>query len=168
MFDLIANADLVFFIIIALFIIVTALFMIEAKDMSHSIVFLAMSFIGVAALYIILSAEFLFAVQLTVYAGGVVVLFLFALMLTRTQEFVMRGDLATRKLNIAVAFILILLFIFFMYPAASNTVSPVPSQWNAISGIGFALYGTYQAGYIILGFVLVGFILGSIFLLKNE
>ena len=168
MFNIITDADQIAFIVLALIILVTALLMLEVKDLSHSIIFLAMSFIGIAGLYILLSAEFLFAFQLTVYAGGVVVLFLFALMLTRTQEFVMRGDIASRRINIAVIVVLILLFVFFMYPARAVPNIPDYSQWNIISGIGIAFFGTYQAGYIILGFLLIGVILGAIYLLKNE
>ena len=90
--DLLNNIDFLIFIIIAILVLILAVMVLSAKDMSHAIIYLAMAFVGIAGIYLLLANEFLFAIQMTVYAGGVIILFLFALMLTRTDEFVVRGN----------------------------------------------------------------------------
>ena len=52
----------------------------------HSALFLLLSFLGVAALFVTLNAEFLAAVQILVYAGGIMVLFLFTIMLVNIRR----------------------------------------------------------------------------------
>ncbi len=52
------------------------------RDLIHAVLFLVLSFIGVAGLYIVLSADFVAVVQVLIYAGAISVLMLFAIMLT--------------------------------------------------------------------------------------
>ena len=59
---------------------------IYTKNLMHACVFLLSSLFGVAGLYATLGADFLAAIQLVVYAGGVVILMLFAVMLTGGSE----------------------------------------------------------------------------------
>ncbi len=59
-----------------------ALMVIVSRNLIHAVVFLILSFIGVAGLYITLSAEFIAVVQILVYVGAIAVLMLFAIMLT--------------------------------------------------------------------------------------
>jgi NADH:ubiquinone oxidoreductase subunit 6 (subunit J) len=73
--------DLLFIISAALTILGTLL-VVFSKNLLHACVYLLASFIGVAGLYVTLGADFIAAIQLVVYAGGVVILMLFAIMLT--------------------------------------------------------------------------------------
>ena len=54
---------------------------VSTKDTVHSVLFLVLDFLAVAALYVLLHAPFLAAIQILVYAGGIVVLYLFVVML---------------------------------------------------------------------------------------
>src|SRR5437764_10315078 len=73
-----------FFAVLAAVIAFSALRVVTAKNIVHCALYLVMVLAGVAALYILLAAEFVFAVQLLVYIGAIVVLFLFGVMLTRS------------------------------------------------------------------------------------
>lgn len=64
-----------------------ALLVVFVKNIIHACVYLLMSFMGVAGLYLTLDAEFVAATQVVVYIGGVVVLMLFAIMLTGGANF---------------------------------------------------------------------------------
>jgi NADH-quinone oxidoreductase subunit J len=70
------------FILSALLTIMGAAGVVVVKNIMHACVYLLVSLIGVAGLYVTLGADFVGAVQLVVYVGGVVILMLFAVMLT--------------------------------------------------------------------------------------
>ncbi len=74
-------ADLLF-IISALAVLIGAVMVVTEKNLMHACLFLLLALYGVAGLYVTLNAQFLGAVQLLVYGGGVVILMLFAVMLT--------------------------------------------------------------------------------------
>lgn len=64
-----------------------AVMVLQAEEIFHSALYLALSLLGVASLFLMLNAEFVAIIQVMVYAGGVVVLVLFAIMLTRRPEY---------------------------------------------------------------------------------
>ncbi len=74
--------DQILFILSAILTMGGALAVVFARNLMHACTFLLASFFGVAGLYATLNADFLAATQLVVYAGGVVILMLFAVMLT--------------------------------------------------------------------------------------
>jgi NADH-quinone oxidoreductase subunit J len=60
----------------------SALLIVITRNIFHAVLSLIVSFLGIAGLYIVLSADFIAVAQVLVYAGAVSVLMLFALMLT--------------------------------------------------------------------------------------
>jgi len=76
----------IFFFIFAILAIAAAWGVVTSKNIMHSALYLALSFAGVAALYILMNADYLAAVQLLVYTGGIAIMVVFAVMLT------LRGD----------------------------------------------------------------------------
>ena len=60
----------------------SALMVAVVRDLVHAVLFLILSFVGVAGLYLTLSADFVAVVQILIYAGAVSVLMLFAILLT--------------------------------------------------------------------------------------
>lgn len=75
-------AVVVAFWVLALLTLGSALMVAVVRDLVHAVLFLILSFIGVAGLYITLSADFIAVVQVLIYAGAVSVLMLFAILLT--------------------------------------------------------------------------------------
>ena len=59
---------------------------ITTPNTVHSVLFLVMNFLGVAVIYVVLEAEFLAVIQVLVYAGGIVVLYLFVVMLVNLKR----------------------------------------------------------------------------------
>jgi len=70
----------------ALVAVVSAISVVLARNPIHSALFLLLTFLMVAGLFFLQSAEFVGAVQILVYAGGVMVLFLFVIMLVNVQQ----------------------------------------------------------------------------------
>ena len=76
-------AEQVAFGAVATSMAIAAIRVVTAKNVVHAALYLVVVLAGVAAIYILLAAEFVFVVQLIVYIGAIVVLFLFGIMLTR-------------------------------------------------------------------------------------
>jgi len=77
--------DEVVFWFLAIAILLSVLAMFRAKEITHSVVYLATAFLGIAGMFVLLSAEFIAIVQILVYVGAIVVLILFAIMLTKRE-----------------------------------------------------------------------------------
>lgn len=75
-----------FFWLFAAIVVVGAVGVVAMRQPVHSALFLLLSFFGMAALFVTLNAEFLAAVQILVYAGGIMVLFLFTIMLVNIRK----------------------------------------------------------------------------------
>jgi NADH-quinone oxidoreductase subunit J len=75
-------AVIVAFYVLAAITLISALMVGMVRDLVHAVLFLILSFIGVAGLYITLSADFVAVVQVLIYAGAISVLMLFAILLT--------------------------------------------------------------------------------------
>jgi len=78
--------------VLSVVIIGFALAMVLSKNLVHSAIFMAVTFIGVAGIYLTLSAGFLAAVQILIYVGAISILMVFGVMLTR------RGDISASNL----------------------------------------------------------------------
>jgi NADH-quinone oxidoreductase subunit J len=76
----------IFFYVFAAMTLGGGLLTITRKNAVHSAMFLIVSLMGVAGLYLLQQAEFLFAVQIVLYIGGIMVLFLFVIMLVNLDE----------------------------------------------------------------------------------
>ena len=74
------------FYTLAAFILGFAVLVVSTKDTVHSVLFLVLDFLFVAALYVLLGAQFLAVIQVLVYAGGIVVLYLFVVMLVNLKR----------------------------------------------------------------------------------
>ena len=70
------------FWVLAIITLGSALMVATVRDLIHAVLFLVLSFVGVAGLYLTLSADFLAVVQVLIYVGAISVLMLFAILLT--------------------------------------------------------------------------------------
>src|SRR6185369_5337212 len=78
--------DTVLFYIFAVMVLAGAILTITRHNAVHSAISLIVSLLGVAGLYLLQKAEFLFAVQIVLYIGGIMVLFLFVIMLVNLDQ----------------------------------------------------------------------------------
>ena len=79
------NPELAIFFAVAFVILASAVLVILAKEIFHSALYLALMLLTVAGLFVMLGAEFIAAVQILVYAGAVIILMIFAIMLTKRE-----------------------------------------------------------------------------------
>src|SRR5579862_7497161 len=107
------TASFITFIILAVISVVSALLVITNTNPVRSALFLVVTFLAVAVFYVTLSAQFIAAVQIIVYAGAIMVLFLFVIMLlnmSAPQALVEKGKLQRPvALGLGIVFLLTLL-----------------------------------------------------------
>src|SRR5579872_5159011 len=80
------SLELIVFLIVAAVAIFSSAFMLISRNAVHSALFLVTTMICLAFFYLILNAPFLAMVQITVYAGAIMVLFLFVIMLLGSEK----------------------------------------------------------------------------------
>jgi NADH-quinone oxidoreductase subunit J len=76
----------ILFFILAGIAVVSALLMLTSRNAVHAALFLVLNFTTIAILYLVLNAPFLFVTQITIYAGAIMVLFLFVVMLLGAEQ----------------------------------------------------------------------------------
>src|SRR5512134_307813 len=79
------SVDLILFLILALVAVAAAIGMLVSQNAVYSALFLVLNFATVAVFYLLLGAPFIAMAQVTVYAGAIMVLFLFVIMLLGTD-----------------------------------------------------------------------------------
>lgn len=157
---------LVFWLLAAI-IIASALAVVLLKNIVHSALYLVLTFVGVAGLYVLLNAEFLAAVQLLVYAGAVAILIVFAVMLTR------RGDIrASNLLNVnylAAAVVSLALFIVITMATGRMAWMATPGQAPAsnVGAIADAFLGRFAIPFEIAAVLLLVAMVGAILLARG-
>src|SRR5215207_3086161 len=108
-----AGWESIFFWVFAVAALVAALLTILAQNAVHSALFLISTLISVAALYVLLGAEFIAGVQILVYVGGVMVLFLFVIMLVNVSAEERGGEnLFNRTPQVAASFAFLFVLAF--------------------------------------------------------
>jgi NADH-quinone oxidoreductase subunit J len=113
----------VFFWVFAIGAMIGALLTVLARNAVHSAMFLISTLVSVAALFILLGAEFIAGVQILVYVGGVMVLFLFVIMLVNVSA-EERGNeqLFNRPPQVVASFLFLALLVFGLINATTNGV----------------------------------------------
>ena len=153
--------------------VVISLLIITRKNPVHSILWMLALFFHIAALYLFLNAEFLAAVQLILYAGAILVLFLFVIMMLNLKKEVI-GDRFSGDWPIAVfvggtMLVLILLAITTLThgPLGNYTIQVVQAETHA-RVLGRALYTEYLFPFEIASLILLIAVVGAMVLAKKR
>jgi len=153
--------------------ILTSLLVITRKNPIHSALFLVMTFLGVAVLYLLLQSPFIAIVQVIVYAGAIVMLIVFVLMLLDLEEELRSGlKLLYSKVIGGVLAVFFLLAIVYAVSATGPTGkmgSATPAQMSAnVKSVGEMLLTRYLLPFEIATILLVAAIIGAVVLSKKK
>lgn len=114
--------EAVFFWVFALAALVAGLLTIMARNAVHSALFLISALVSVAALFILIGAEFIAGVQILVYVGGVMVLFLFVIMLVNVSAEERGGEeLFNRPKQVGASLVVLMLFVLGLIMAINRS-----------------------------------------------
>jgi NADH-quinone oxidoreductase subunit J len=161
--------ELVVFIVTAVIAIVGAAAMLLSKNAVHSALFLLLNFSSIAVLYLLLNAPFLFAVQLIVYAGAIIVLFLFVVMLLGAERAEDEQDRIAWQRPLALLLGLLLIgeaAYVFLARSATAVTTPTASapDFATPTKIGEALFSTYLLPFEITSVILLAALVGVVVL----
>jgi NADH-quinone oxidoreductase subunit J len=167
--------DTFFFYVFALLTLGGGIFTITRRNAVHSAIALIVSLLGVAGLYLMQHAEFLFATQIVLYIGGIMLLFLFVIMLVNLDEAAKQRQF-NRQWWVALACILgiVAQSAFFVYKGAAAFPwnKPVAAAADPKAGntelIADVLFSEYLLPFEIASILLLVAVVGSVFMAKKE
>jgi NADH-quinone oxidoreductase subunit J len=166
--------ELILFYIFAAIAVVSAILVITRHNVVHSAAFLGATLFAVAGIFLTLHAEFLAGVQVIVYVGGILVLFVFVIMLISVDRSVHERQY-NRQWTIAIltSGILIVEIVYGLYRgkdslALPNAAAPAVSVAGNSEQVGMALYTSYLLPFEIASILLLVAIVGAVVLSKKR
>jgi NADH-quinone oxidoreductase subunit J len=166
--------ELIFFLILSLIAIATALGLLLSRNAIYSALFLVLNFTTVAVFYLVLGAPFVAMVQITVYAGAIMVLFLFVIMLLGAESLPSAEVLPwQRPLAILLAVLLAgeAAFLLITRAQPAGNVTPPEAAVNTVSNLrqlGQALFSQYLLPFEVTSVLLLVAMVGVIVLTQRE
>ncbi|HCC69124.1 MAG TPA: NADH-quinone oxidoreductase subunit J [Nitrospiraceae bacterium] len=161
-----------FFGYFAIVMVILSLLIITRRNPVHSILWMLVLFFHIAGLYLFLNAEFLAAVQVILYAGAILVLFIFVIMMLNIKE-ELTAERFIGKWPIGVAlgvFILMLIYLttskFIPGPPGQSSIEAIKAETHT-KAIGRVLYTEYLFPFEIVSLILLVAIVGAIVLAKK-
>ena len=165
------GAEVVAFYLFALSTITGGLFTVLSRNPIHSVLWLILSFLSSAGLFILLGAEFVAMLLIIVYVGAVAVLFLFVVMMLDVDFASLKADLA-KYLPLGLLIMVILLMELAMGLAVwvpadgaeAVRAAPTPSDTHNTAALGLLLYDKYFLLFQLAGLILLVAMIGAIVL----
>jgi len=137
-----------------------------SKNIVHAAYALALTLVGVAGMYVLMDAELLAVVQLLIYAGGVVILLSFGVMLTNR----LRGEKVVTNSgnNRTGAIISVVIFFGFIYLIRSIDfeADAIQASSGQIRQIGVSLLTEHLVAFELIAFILLAALMGAAYLAK--
>ncbi|HTP01713.1 MAG TPA: NADH-quinone oxidoreductase subunit J [Anaerolineales bacterium] len=165
------TVNLILFLVLAAACIATALGMLVSRSAIYSALFLVLNFGTVAIFYIILNAPFIAMSQITVYAGAIMVLFIFVIMLLGTDVLPQPQALPwQRPAAIVLAALLIVEagYLVFFGSATGPTIPQAVESFGSPQDIGGALFNQYLLPFEVTSVLLLIAMVGAIILTQKD
>ena len=162
------TAEAVAFAGVAVVLLASSLGVVLTPNLFHAVLYLAAALVSTGVVFLLLDAPFLFGVQLLLYAGGVVTIVVFAIMLTerlvgqtirQASRYVINGALVSAAVFVGV--------VAFLVQAPAG---PPRGTWpgDLTIALGRALVGPFALPLELLGVLLVIALLGALYFARNE
>ena len=160
----------IIFIYFAAVIVISAVLMITRRNPIHSVLLMLLLFFHIAGLFVLLNAEFLAAVQLIVYAGAILILYLFVVMLLNVDK-----ERSVKRANrywpviagfgIVIASEIVLLIVRGKFAVdAGQLMKP---GFGSVNALGVELYTNYLVPFEIASVILLVGLVGAVMLAKK-
>ena len=133
---------------------------VGTKNIVHAALFLLASLMGVAGIYLLVFAEFLALVQVLIYGGAIVIVVLFALMLTRLQEF--RGAMENPQWPVAALAAVVLFGVIAAAIVQTGTPAGVERQGPGVQEIGISLFTQWAIPFEVASVLLLVALIGAV------
>ena len=159
----------ILFYVFAVITVASALLVVLSPNAVNAAMFLIVTFLGMAALFVLLGAYFLAVLQVLVYAGAVVVLFLFIVMLLDVKGGRRRSfrPITAVASGLALALMVGVTVVLFSPKNLPSVEAPEVASGSSLKAFGEQLFTTYLLPMQVTGFLLLTAMIGVIILSKK-
>ena len=164
----------ILFYLFALLVLGGAVLTITRRSAVHAAISLIVSLMGVAGLYLLQQAEFLFAVQIVLYVGGIMVLFLFVIMLVNLDEAAKQRQFNGQWMIGMVCVALVGGLVFYVMSKGAGGFQVTPGGMPTVNGEGNTemladvLFSQYLLPFEIASILLLVAVVGSVVMAKKR
>jgi NADH-quinone oxidoreductase subunit J len=165
------NPELIVFFVLALVAVITAVGMLLNKNAVYSAMFLILNFATVAVFYLVLGAPFIAMTQVTVYAGAIMVLFVFVIMLLGAEELRQSRKFDWQQpLALLLALILVVeaVWVIFFRGAEYPAITQASPDFAGPFAIGEMFFREYFLPFQVTGVLLLAAMVGAIVITKQK
>lgn len=167
------NLELIFFIAFAIIAIYSAIMMVTRRNPISSALFLILNFFSVSGIYLLLKAQFIAIIQILVYMGAIMVLFLFVIMLLNLHdENKLSESITYKKITSVLLSILLmgLLFVtfFFGFMGKKSELHETAETIGKADFLGKELFLKYAFPVEVAGLLLLAAVVGAVVLAKKK
>jgi len=165
--------DTILFYIFAVLVLAGGILTITRRSAVHSAISLIVSLLGVAGLYLLQQAEFLFSVQIVLYVGGIMVLFLFVIMLVNLDQAAKERQFNKQWSIALIAVALVGAQVgFFLYKGKNSfriaeVIAPAAVTHN-VEQVADSLFSEYLLPFEIASVLLLVAVVGSVVMAKKR
>jgi len=166
--------DLISFLVLSLIAIATALGMLLSRNAIYSALFLVLNFVTVAVFYLLLGAPFIAMAQITVYAGAIMVLFLFVIMLLGAESLPETEVLPWQRplaVFLAIALAVEATFLFITRARPEGDILAPAATVNMMDNLremSMILFNQYLLPFEVTSILLLVAMVGAIVLVRKE
>ena len=163
------SAVQVIFLFFALLTLSGAIVVVTARNLVHAALCMALCFFGIAGLFVLLGASFLAVIAVLIGVGGISVLILFAVVLTRGAGMGMAGTIRRWPLAMILA-VVIFVTLSAMLTSVNWPANPPPVEQDTIKALGVALVdpNQYMLPFEVASVLLLAALIGSIFVASQR
>ena len=143
--------------------ILSTIMVITSYNMIHALIYLIVSFLAIAVVFFVLGAPFIAALEVIIYAGAIVVLVIFVIMMLnlRDETVVQERSWLTRKIFVFPSVLSTILLAELIYIIVNEGTSPLATATIDSKQVGMSLYGPYVIGVELSGILLMSGIVGA-------
>jgi NADH-quinone oxidoreductase subunit J len=165
-----ASAEGVIFAILSLAIVGMSIFCMTRRNPVTAVMSLVATFVGLAALYTTLSAHFLAVLQVLVYAGAIMVLFIFVVMILNREEstLVSLRGLPTRLLGVAAGLYLLVVFFSIVIPETAAAPAAVSNTFGTVGSVGTVLFREFLFPFEAISLLLLVAVVGGVVVSRSQ
>ncbi len=164
--------ELAIFLMASALSIAASILVIVQRNPIASVMYLLTSFVSQVILFIMLNAAFLAMLQIIVYAGAILVLFLFVIMLLNLRREDFGKDIKLRFKPLAVAFAVVLLFETMVAISSSHMLDRAHAQvgpdFGSVQAVGMELFTKYLYPFELTSILLIVAVLGAVVMAKKR
>jgi NADH-quinone oxidoreductase subunit J len=165
----ILSGEFIAFLGLSLVAIAGGILMLNLTEVVHMVVALVFTFVSIAGLYVLLSAEFVAVVQILIYSGAITIIMLFGIMLTRHDDESESRASTARKVFVFLGVAAFAVAVYLgIYDLQSLGEQAANLHKNNTEQIGIALYSKYVIPFELTSVVLLVALVGAIILAKKE